>query len=127
MIIMFIALLFLLLSYGFFSFSFAVHGINRLVINAPKSIFEYSVVASEIGEPYYEQNEIKKRYTSYIDDHIYQYVDNYELFFRFYDPDTNGLCEEKCEGVEVKITSNIAFSYTYSRTMFYEIVEVNHG
>ena len=127
MIIIFIALLFTLLSFAFFSFSFAVHGINRLVINAPRTIFEYGVVTSESGDPYYEQEEIKKRYISYLDEQIYQYVDEYDLSFRFYNPNTGGLCLEKCDGVEVKVTSNIAFSFTYSRVMFYEISEVRHG
>lgn len=124
MIIIFIAVTLLLMSYSLFTFSFAVHGINRLVVNAPKAIFEYSVVLNESEEPFFDQNEVKKRYISYIDDQIYQYVNSYEIKFRFYDPATSGLCEEKCEGVEVKITSNIAFSYTYSRVMFYEISEV---
>ena len=127
MIIIFIALLFLLLSFSLFSFSFAVHGINRLVINAPRTIFEYCVVADDSGDPYYEQEEIKTRYKSYLDEQIYQYVNSYELSFRFYNPNTGGLCMEKCDGVEVKITSDIAFSYSYSRVMFYEISEVNHG
>lgn len=110
-----------------FSFSFAVHGINRLVVNAPLTIFEYCVVADESGDPYYMQEEIKKRYKSYLDEQIYQYVNEYELTFRFYNPKTGGLCMEKCDGVEVNITSDIAFSYTYSRVMFYEISEVYHG
>lgn len=127
MIIIFIAVLLMVMSYSFFAFSFAVHGINRLIVNAPKTIFEYAVVVDEQESPYYEQNEIKKRYISYIDEQIYHYVDSYDISFRFYDPKTGGLCEEKCEGVEVKITSNISFSYTYSRVMFYEITEVKHG
>ncbi|MBO4682312.1 MAG: hypothetical protein J5618_00425, partial [Bacilli bacterium] len=74
-----------------------------------------------------DQEEIKKRYISYLDEQIYQYVDEYDLSFRFYNPNTGGLCQEKCDGVEVKITSNISFSFTYSRVMFYEISEVHHG
>ena len=127
MIIIFMAITLLLVSYSLFTFSFAVHGINRLVVNAPKAIFEYAVVINEIEEPFFDQTEIEKRYISYIDDHIYQYVNSYEIKFRFYDPSTSGICEEKCEGVEVKIASNIAFSYVYSRVMFYEISEVQHG
>lgn len=127
MINIFIALLFLLASYGLFSFSFAVHGINRLVINAPRAIFEYSVVTDINDEPYYHQDEIKKRYLSYLDDNIYQFVNEYKTTFRFYNPETGGLCDENCQGVEVKVVSSIAFSYSYSRIMFYEIREVNHG
>ena len=127
MIIIFIALLLLIASYSFFSFSFMVHGLNRLIINAPRTIFECAVVSDDNGEPYYYQEEIKERYLSYLEDNIYNFVKSYETHFRFYFPTTGGLCDEKCEGVEVTISSYIAFSYTYSRTMFYEIKEVNHG
>lgn len=126
MINIFIALLFLLMSYGLFNFSFAIHGINRLIINAPRTIFEYSVVTSEDGIPFYS-DDVKERYLSYIDENIYDYVDEYTIDFRFYNPSTGGRCYEECEGVDVKITSRIAFSYSYTRTMFYEIREVNHG
>ena len=115
------------MSYSFFTISISIQGINRMVINAPRGIFEYSVVSSENGLVYYEQEEIKKRYLSYIEDNIHQYVDKYDLRFRFYNPSTGGLCQENCEGVEIKLSSNIAFSFSYSRTMFYEIREVRHG
>ena len=127
MIILFISLMFLLMGYSLFSFSFAAHGINRLIINAPRTIFEYGVVVNDSGNPYYEQDNIKKRYKAYLDDNIYQYVNSNDLSFRFYYPETGGLCEEKCEGVEVNITSIITFSFEYSRTMFYEISEVQNG
>ncbi|MBE6133277.1 MAG: hypothetical protein E7178_01245 [Erysipelotrichaceae bacterium] len=127
MINIFISLLFIIMSYSFFTISISIQGINRMVINAPRGIFEYSVVSSENGLVYYEQEEIKKRYLSYIEDNIHQYVDKYDLRFRFYNPSTGGLCQENCEGVEIKLSSNIAFSFSYSRTMFYEIREVRHG
>ena len=127
MINIFISLLFIVMSYSFFTISISIQGINRLVINAPRGIFEYSVVRSETGVVYYEQEEIKKRYLSYIEDNIHQYVDKYDLQFRFYNPSTGGLCQENCEGVEIKLSSKIAFSFSYSRTMFYEIREVKHG
>jgi len=127
MINIFISLLFIIMSYSFFTISISIQGINRMVINAPRGIFEYSVVSSENGLVYYEQEEIKKRYLSYIEDNIHQYVDKYDLRFRFYNLSTGGLCQENCEGVEIKLSSNIAFSFSYSRTMFYEIREVRHG
>jgi len=127
MINIFIALLMLIMSYSFFSFSFMVHGLNRLIINVPRTIFEYSIVVGDNLRPYYDQATIKKKYLSYLEENIYHYVDSYEAKFRFYYPDTGGLCDEKCEGVEVTISSYIIFKYNYHRTMFYEITEVNNG
>jgi len=127
MINIFISLLLLVASYGLFSFSFAVHGLNRLVVAAPKSIFEYCVVASDSEVISYSEEHIKEKYISYIDDHIYRYVKSRDISFRFYSSSSGGICDEDCDGVEVSIKAYVAFSYTYQRTMYYEIKEVNHG
>lgn len=127
MINIFIALLMLLTSYGFFSFSFTIHGLDRLLVYAPKSIFEYCVVSSDGGSVYYSENDIKNKYLSYLDDNVTKYVKEYDATFRFYYTNTGGLCDEKCDGVEVAFSSYVAFSYTYKRTMFYEIWEVKNG
>ena len=118
MINIFISLLFIIASYCFFSFSFVVHGLNRLVINAPKTIFEYGVIYEESGVVSYSKDDVKTKYLSYINDHIYQYVKDYEAKFRFYDASSGGLCDENCDGVEVSIKAYVAFSYQYQRTMY---------
>ena len=127
MINVFIALLMLLMSYGFFSFSFMVHGLDRLLVYAPKSIFEYCVTFDDNGNVYYSEEDIKKKYLSYLDDNVGKYSKEYNASFRFYFTTSGGLCDEKCDGVEVSFSSYIAFSYTYRRTMFYEIMEVKNG
>ena len=130
MINIFVSLLLLIASYSFFSFSFIIHGLDRLIVNAPLTIFEYCVVMNDNEVVSYIDEEIvETKYRSYIEKQVDRYVDYEEvdLDFRFYYSTSGGRCYEDCDGVEVSFSSYIAFSYTYNRTMFYEIKEANHG
>ena len=123
MINTFISMLLIIFTFSVFNISLRIQGVNRLVINAPLTIFEYTVIDKDNDVIFYRE-ELQERYINYLERTIYQFVDNYGVHFRFYNPSDGGLCDEYCRGVEVKISADMSFSYTYHRTMFYEIKEV---
>ena len=127
MINIFISMLFAVCAFSLFTMSTKIQGLNTLLLNVPLTIFEYSTTDEGTEYPYYIQENLKSTYKKYIEQSIYNYVDNYSLDFRFYFPESGGLCNEHCQGVEVMVKADIVFAYEYERIMFYEVKENIHG
>ena len=125
MIAIFISFLVVVLSFNFFIISYQINGINRIVLSAPLSLFETAINLFEIDEdigPVFDKEILVDNITSYFDYHMVRYTGDYSLSFYYYNPvDYSIELSENAKAVEVEINANLALSYHYQRTMYYEI------
>ena len=73
MVILFIAFLLVVLSFSFFMVSYQINGVNRLVLSAPLSLFETSIILYDIDEeigPVFDKEILVDNLTSYFDFHM---------------------------------------------------------
>lgn len=110
-----------ILSLHFFSFTYRINGINRVMYNIPISIFEVGIpLAQEIEEPvmYYDKVYLENELTSYIEKSIYKYTDKYTLSFYYYNQSDYSICRgDYCTAVEVTLKAQITLFNDYSKTM----------
>ena len=125
MINMIISFLVVTLSFNFFMMSYQVNGLNRLVMNAPISLFETAIELMDINEdngPVFNKETLENNLTSYFDFSLPHYTDEYEVNFYYYNPSDHSVCiDEKAKAVEVSVSASFIFAYQYQKTMFYEI------
>ena len=125
MINMIISFLVVTLSFNFFMMSYQVNGLNRLVMNAPISLFETAIELMDINEdngPIFNKETLENNLTSYFDFSLPHYTDEYEVNFYYYNPSDHLVClNENAKAVEVSVSASFIFAYQYQKTMFYEI------
>ena len=125
MINMIISFLVVTLSFNFFMMSYQVNGLNRLVMNAPISLFETAIELMDINEesgPIFNKETLEGNLTSYFDFSLPKYTEDYEVSFYYYNPSDHSVCiDEKAKAVEVSVSASFIFAYQYQKTMFYEI------
>ena len=125
MINMIISFLVVTLSFNFFMMSYQVNGLNRLVMNAPISLFETAIELMDINEdngPIFNKETLENNLTSYFDFSLPHYTDEYEVNFYYYNPSDHSVClNEKAKAVEVSVSASFIFAFQYQKTMFYEI------
>lgn len=127
MILIYFSILLASCSYSLFNYSFKLNGLNRLLINVPKSIFELNTSTYEYSSYglYLYKDKLIEDYKTYINEYAYKYVTEYDLSFYFYDPTDGGTCQiYNCDGVEISFKTKIML-FNYSRTMYYEIEKTN--
>ena len=122
---MFISFFVIVLSFNFFMMSHQINGINRLVLSAPLSLFETAINLLDINEetgPTFDKQILVDNITSYFDYHMPVYTNEYALSFYYYHPSDYSLdMSDKPKAVEVTVSADLALSYAYQKTMFYEI------
>jgi hypothetical protein len=113
------------LSFNFFMMSYQVNGLNRLVMNAPISLFETAIELMDISEengPIFNKETLERNLTSYFDFSLPHYTEDYEVGFYYYNPSDHSVCiDENAKAVEVTVNASFIFMYQYQKTMFYEI------
>lgn len=129
MISLFIVALIMAFSLSMFSISYKYKGMDKIVTNAPISIFELSIPVNyeNITTLHFESSELEKRYEEYIASSINNYANSYSIVYRYYSPIDGGIEETYPQGVEVKLIANIVLNYKFEKTMFYEIIGKNNG
>ena len=114
-----------ILSLRFFTFTYRINGINRVMFNMPISIFEASIpLVQDTSEPilYFDREYLLNELTSYIDKSIYKYTDRYSLDLYYYDQDDYSICRgDYCNAVEVTLNARITLFDDYSKTMRFYI------
>ena len=125
MINMIISFMVVVLSFNFFMMSYQVNGLNRLVMNAPISLFETAIELMDINEesgPIFNKETLERNLTSYFDFSLPHYTEDYEVGFYYYNPIDHSVCiDENAKAVEVSVSASFIFAYQYQKTMFYEI------
>ena len=114
-----------ILSLQFFTFTYRINGINRMMFNMPISIFEASIpLVQDTSEPilYFDREYLLNELTSYVDKSIYKYTDRYSLDLYYYDQDDYSICRgDYCNAVEVTLNARITLFDDYSKTMRFYI------
>ena len=125
MIAMIIAFLVVVLSFNFFTISYQISGINRLVIGVPLSLFETAINMFDIDNdsgPYFNKELLVDNITYYFSYHMPKYTDDYHLSFYYYNIEDHSLdMSDEVKAVEVSLTANLVLYYHYQKTMYYEI------
>ena len=125
MIAAFISFFVVVISFNFFIISYQVNGVNRLVLSAPISLFETAIDMYDINEttgPTFNKETLENNLTSYFGYSIHNFTDDYQLSFYYYNPSDHSMClNDNCQAVEVTVSAELALSYQYNKTMFYEI------
>ncbi len=113
-------------------FSFDVLTIsNRVIVvdlairNVPISLIENSVLLINPGETlYFDKNRLEESIETYFLLNIEPYIQDYKIEFYYYSPVDLSMClGDKCQGVEITLTSPISYFYTYKKTMYYQITK----
>lgn len=110
-----------ILSLHFFSFTYRINGINRVMYNIPISIFEVAIpLAQNQQQPvlYYDKIYLEDELTSYFNKSIYKYTDHYSLNFYYYNQFDFSICRgEYCDAVEITLNAEITMFNNYSKKM----------
>ena len=125
MVLVFISLFVVVLSFNFFMMSYQINGVNRLVLAMPISLYETSIDMYNINEikgPKFDKKQLEKNIHNYFDYSMKNYTDDYSVSFYYYNPFDHSFClSGSCHAVEVTVKANLILDYHYSKTMFYEI------
>lgn len=129
MIMIFIASLLAILSFGGFAVSYQVNGINRTIIFLPISLIENSTDVNEKNKtPYFNKEKLINNLSYYLNSNITKYTSDFTFYFTFYNLNNHSFCvTSECTSVEVEFTAKLMYEYTYKRVMYYNILETWYG
>lgn len=127
MINAFIAMIVCVMSFQIFTTTYQLSGINKTLINMPKSIIENSIPLEDEENnfiPTIDKTLLQENANEYFKKNLSRYTNEYKLQYLFYDKDTNRPCIIKnCSGVRITLTCKILQIFNYSQTMYYEIIK----
>lgn len=114
---------FCLLNFSIFVSSYRVIGVNRTMLNIPREYFYLSVSLTKSDSSIYFQKDTLENYVlDYFKRNVTKFTKKYNVDFFYYNPEDLSICTStKCLGVEITLKTDLAFSYHYERTMYYEI------
>ena len=108
------------LSLNFFTITYRVNGLNRLIHNIPISIFETSIpLIDESNEItlYYDKGLLEGKLTSYFDKTIYKFTDEYRVTFYYYNQEDESICkDDKCNAIEITLRAKIDLFSEFKKT-----------
>lgn len=122
MIYIFIAAIFAMFSFQFFTLNFAIQGLNRAIIYTPIELMMMDV-SNDGSKVSFTTNDIESHLLEYYDKTLTRYVKDYDISFYFYNRVDESICTSNyCDGVEITIDAKLLLTYNYHRVMFYELV-----
>ena len=122
MIYIFLAAIFAMFSFQFFSLNFSIQGLNRAIIYTPIELMMMDVSNND-NKIRFTTNDIESHLIEYYDKTLTRYVKDYDITFYFYNREDESICTSNyCDGVEVTIDAKLLLTYSYHRVMFYELV-----
>lgn len=122
MIYIFLAAVFAMFSFQFFTLNFSIQGLNRAIIYTPIELMMMDV-SSDGHKVSFTTDDIESHLVEYYDKTLSRYVKDYDISFYFYNRDDESICTSNyCDGVEITIDAKLMLTYNYHRVMFYELV-----
>ena len=112
------------LSLQFFTATYQINGINRVIYNIPISIFEASIyLVSSSDEPtmVFEPRKVESYLTSYFDSAISKYSDSYSFSVYYYNSDDESYCRLFCTDVEVTLKAKVMLTFDYQKVARFHI------
>ena len=122
MIYIFIAAVFAMFSFQFFTLNMSIQGLNRAIIYTPIELMMMDVSSSG-NTARFTADDIEEHLTKYYNKALTKYVKEYDISFYFYNREDESICTSTyCDGVEITIDAKLLLTYNYHRVMFYELV-----
>lgn len=122
MIYIFLAAIFAMFSFQFFTLNYSIQGLNRAIIYTPIELMMMDVSSQGSGVSF-TTNEIEEHVLNYYNKTLPRYAKDYEVDFYFYNKEDDSICTSTyCDGVEITVDATLMISYKYHRVMFYELV-----
>ena len=126
MLILFIGLSLLIISFSSFTLGFQIITLNRVLTNTPLSIVETSI----IQDPYIEEENVlfskvqfEKRLNYYYEFELKNFKDRYNLDFYYFNQEDRSICmDDECSAVMVKFQANLFHDYHYERDLVFRVV-----
>ena len=113
------------LSLHFFTITYRLNGVNRMLYNIPISIFESSIPLAQESEEiviYYNKTELQNKLTYYFDTNIHKYVSRYTLDFYYYNQSDGSICKsDYCDAVGITLKAEILLTVNYQKTATFYI------
>lgn len=113
------------LSLQFFSTSYCLIGLNRVMMNIPISIFETSIpLVQNVDDPiiYYNQEVLEDKLTHYFEKSVTKYCDRYFLSYYYYNQDNHAFClSEQCDAVEITLFAKVMGITEYTKSVRFYI------
>ena len=108
------------LSLNFFTVTYRLTGLNRLMLNIPISLFETSIPIIQESDEItlsYDKEKLNDKLTSYFDKSVYKYTDEYTLDIYYYNQEDFSICRgDSCNAVAITLEAKINLLTTYSKT-----------
>ena len=127
MIVMMFITFIIITSVSFFCVVVKYNTVNRIVVFSPMEIAELSIPLVGDEDLYFNKTKLEKGFKDYYDSNLIPVVEEYSLYFYYYNQDDFSICTNGlCNAIEVTVDCDIAFTFKYHRTMYYEIRNVSH-
>ena len=107
-----------------FTLTFRLQTINRAIISTPVELFETSIPVANVDENnfYFDKTTLESRILNYYSETISSYFKSYDVDFYYYNQSDKSICvSDECNAVEITVTGNYIFNFSYARSIFYEI------
>ena len=125
MINIYLSVFVMVLSFNCFTFTYRYNGINRTLMEMPKSLLETSIPLIEVDDPFFihfDREELTNNLTYYFDSHLPRYTDEYHLDYYFSNTGDESMClTDSCTAIEINLKAKVLFFSEYDKTMRYEI------
>ena len=125
MIVLLFVFTFLSFMFSSFTLSYQLSTINRVVIYTPIEIFEKSISLINLDENHtlsFDKNLLRANLKNYYDENLHDVFKNYILDLYYYNQNNGSICTgSKCDAVEVTVRGTYMYSFSYSRSIKYEI------
>lgn len=113
------------LSLNFFTITYDITGINRVMYNIPIGIFESSIPLvqdSDVPNMYFDKDTLESKLTSYLSNSVKKYTSSYEISYYYYVQEDESICKtDYCTAVKVTLEAKIMLVSTYSKSMKFYI------
>ncbi len=125
MLNIYLSVFIMVLSFNCFTFTYRYNGINRTMMELPRSLLETSIPL--VGEEekvniHFAKEELIKNLTYYFDNQLVKYTTDYTLDYYFSNTGDESMClDDYCTAIEITLKAKVIFFSEYSKTMRYEI------
>ena len=126
MIMGLLAILVIILSFGLFTLSYQVIGMNRLIIYTPITEIERFVLVEGDNKLHFYDQQVRVNLDLYYQEKIHEYTNKYEVKYYFYHKEDHSYCAYNfCDSVEIEVDATLYMSYQYHRKIYFEVRNQN--
>ena len=126
MIMALVALSVIMVSFGLFTLSYQVIGMNRLIIYTPITEIERFVLVEGDNKLHFYDQKVKVDLDLYYKEKIENYTKIYEVDYYFYHKEDHSYCAYNfCDSIEIEVNATLYMNYQYHRKIYFEVRNQN--